>query len=175
MSTSNVIGRVGKFNVSFRDTTLSSHAGMVLVKEFASALAAPQVINNELSVKTRQRGYSESEAVMGLVYNLVAGGDSLSDLEVLRGDPGTKQLLEVEEIIAPTTAGEHLRKFSIGDIRDLQRSNRTLQQQVRPHQQAKTCTIDLDSSIYEQSSAKKQGSRKAYNGEIGYHPLFAFW
>lgn len=147
MSTSNVIGRVGKFNVSFRPTTLSSHAGMVLVKEFADALAVPQVINEELSVKTRQRGYSEAEAVMGLVYNLVAGGDSLSDLEVLRGDPGTKALLGVEEIIAPTTAGEHLWKFSIGDICDLQRSNRQLQHQVRPYQQAKVCTLDLDSSV----------------------------
>ncbi len=175
MSTNNVIGRVGKFNVSFREATLSSHAGLLLVKEFASALAVPQIINSELSVKTRARGYSEAEAVMGLVYNLVAGGDTLSDLEVLRGDPGTKELLGVAEIMAPTTAGEHLRKFSIGDIRDLQRSNRQLQQQVRPHQQSKSVTIDLDSSIYEQSSEKKQGSTTAYNGEVGYHPLFAFW
>jgi hypothetical protein len=175
VSTSNVIGRAGKFNVSFRDVTLSNHAGMVLVKEFADSLAIAPLINDELKVKRRARGYSEAEAVMGLVYNLVAGGESLSDLEVLRGDPGTKELLEVEEIIAPTTAGEHLRKFSIGDIRDLQRSNRQLQQRARPHQQSKSCTIDLDSSIYEQSSEKKQGSRKAYNGETGYHPLFAFW
>lgn len=175
MSTGNVVGRVGNFNVSFRETMLSNHAGMVLIKEFAEALAVPQVINDELSVKTRARAYSESEAVMGLVYNLVAGGGSLSDLEVLRGDPGTKELLGVEEIIAPQSAGEHLRKFSIGDICDLQRSNRVLQQQARSYQQSKSVTIDLDSSIYEQAAAKKQGSRKAYNGEIGYHPLFAFW
>src|SRR5262249_39310249 len=38
-----------------------------------------------------------------------------------------------------------------------------------------TCTLDLDSSIYEQASTHKEGSTKAYNGEIGYHPLFAFW
>ena len=152
VSTSNVIARVGKFNVSFRNTTLSSHAGMLLVTEFADTLAVPQVINNELSVKTRQCGYSEAEAVMSLVYNLVAGGERLSDWEVLRGDPGTKELLGVEAIMAPTTAGEHLRKFSIGDIRDLQRSNRQLQHQVRPHQQSKTCTLELDSSIYEPSS-----------------------
>ena len=119
MSTCTVIGRVGKFNVSFRPTTLSSHAGMVLVKEFADSLGVAQLLNEELSVKSRARGYSEAEAVLGLVYNLVAGGDSLSDLEVLRGDPGTKELLEVEEIMAPTTAGEHLRKFSMGAIRDL--------------------------------------------------------
>jgi DDE family transposase len=175
VSTGNVVGKVGKFNLSFRHTTLSSHAGMVLVKEFADALGVAQIINDELGVKARQRGYTEAEAVMGLVYNVVAGGESLSDLDVLRGDPGTKELLGVEQIIAPTTAGEHLRKFSIGDLRDLQRTNSHLQQQVRPHQEQKTVTMDLDSSVYEQSSEKKQGSNKAYNGEIGYHPLFAFW
>jgi hypothetical protein len=50
-----------------------------------------------------------------------------------------------------------------------------LQARVRPHQRATTCTIDLDSSIYEQASTRKEGSSKAYNGEIGYHPLLAFW
>ena len=60
-------------------------------------------------------------------------------------------------------------------MRDLQRVHLQLQQRVRPHQQATTCTIDLDSSIYEQASPHKAGSTKAYNGEVGYHPLFAFW
>jgi hypothetical protein len=68
-----------------------------------------------------------------------------------------------------------LHKFDIGDIRDLQRVNLRLQQRVRPHQSAATCTIDLDSSIYEQASPHKEGASKAYNGEIGYHPLLAFW
>ena len=50
-----------------------------------------------------------------------------------------------------------------------------LQQRVRAHQQATSCTIDLDSSIYEQCSTTTEGSTKADNGEVGYHPLFAFW
>jgi hypothetical protein len=57
----------------------------------------------------------------------------------------------------------------------LQRVNLRLQQRVRLHQSAATCTIDLDSSIYEQASSHKEGSGKAYNGEIGYPPLLAFW
>jgi hypothetical protein len=36
-------------------------------------------------------------------------------------------------------------------------------------------TMDLDSSIYAQCSKCKEGSHKAYNGEIGYQPLFCFW
>jgi hypothetical protein len=109
------------------------------------------------------------------VYNLVLGGEHLSDLAVLRGDAGTQELLGVESVLAPTTAGEFLRKFDIGDVHDLQRVHLRLQERVRPQQTSATCTIDLDSSIYEQASQSKEGATKAYNGEIGYHPLLAFW
>jgi hypothetical protein len=134
-----------------------------------------KLLDEELHVKTRERGYGESEAIKGLVYNMILGGEHLSDLEVLRGDSGTQELLNAEGILAPTTAGEFLRKFDIGDVHDLQRVHLRLQERVRPHQQSSTCTIDLDSSIYEQVSTHKEGSTKAYNGEVGYHPLLAFW
>ena len=103
------------------------------------------------------------------------GAEHLSDLDVLHGDQGTQELLEAEAILAPTTAGEFLRKFDIGDVQDLQRMHLRLQQRVRPHQRATTCTIALDSSVYKQVSTHEEGATKAYNGEIGYHPLFAFW
>jgi Transposase DDE domain group 1 len=154
---------------------LSSHAGTVLLHDFAQRLGVARLLDEELQVKVRERGYGEGQAISGLIYNLILGGEHLSDLEVLRGDRGTQELVEAETILAPTTAGEFLRKFDIGDVHDLQRVHLQLQQRVRPHQQATTCTIDLDSSIYEQVSTHKEGSTKAYNGEVGYHPLLAFW
>lgn len=175
MSAESIVGKVGKFNICFRDVNLSSHAGMSLLQGFIEQLGVADVLDSELKVKQRERGYRESESVLGLVHNLILGGECLSDLEVLRGDPGTQQLLGAERIIAPTTAGEFLRKFDIGDIHDTRRVNKRLQERVRPKQQASCCTLDMDSSIYEQASKRKQGSSKAYNGEIGYHPLFAFW
>src|SRR5499433_1821096 len=170
-----VVGKVGKFNICFRQEHLTSHAGTVLLHDFAQRLGVEQVLDEELQVKVRERGYKEGQAISGLVYNLVLGGEHLSDLEVLRGDQGTQELLAAEAILAPTTAGEFLRKFDIGDVQDLQRVHLQLQQRVRTHQQTTSCTLDLDSSIYEQCSTTKEGSTKAYNGEIGYHPLLAFW
>ena len=175
MNRQKVVGKVGKFNLCFRSEQLTSHAGTVLLHDFAQRLGMEEVLEEELHVKTRERGYEESEAIKGLVYNVILGGEHLSDLEVLRGDPGTQELRDAEGILAPTTAGEFLRKFDIGDVHDLQRVHLRLQERVRPHQQASTCTIDLDSSIYEQVSTHKEGSTKAYNGEVGYHPLLAFW
>lgn len=175
MSRASIVGKVGKFNVCFEEVHLSSHAGLVLVQAFAEKLGVAQVLDEDVRVKQRARGYPESAAIMSLVHNTVVGGDCLTDLEVLRGDAGTQTLLGVEAVLAPTTAGEFLRKFDIGDIADLRRANKRLQARLRPHQTAGSCTLDLDSSVYEQASKRKQGATKAYNGEIGYHPLFAFW
>src|SRR5262249_55580545 len=135
-----VFGKVGKFNIGFRKEQLTSHAGTVLLQDFARRLGVEEVLNEGLQVKTRERGYGESEAIKGLVYNMILGGEHLSDLEVLRGDPGTQELLDAERILAPTTAGEFLRKFDIGDVHDLQRVHLQLQQRVRTHQQTTSCT-----------------------------------
>jgi hypothetical protein len=190
VSTSNVIGRVANFNICSRSDVLSNRSGLLLLKDFMEQLQLDAVVDSQLHVKERERGYSEGQAIIALICNMISGGECLSDLNVLRGDPGTMQLLGLDSVIAPTTAGEFLRKFQLGDIHDLARINLLLQERVRPlqeaadnHQSSDTqsgcissiCTIDLDSSIYEQASSGKQGSCKAYNGEIGYHPLFAFW
>lgn len=175
VSEQSIVGKVGKFNVCFRDVTLSNHAGLALLDDFAQQLGVAHILDEELHVKQRERGYRESEAVLSLSHNLISGGGCLLDLDVLRGDVGTQQLLGQARLMAPTTAGEFLRKFDIGDIHDLSRAQQRLQARVRPHQAATCCTLDVDSSVYAQASAHKQGSVKAYNGDIGYHPFFVFW
>ncbi len=113
-----MVGKVGNFEIRSRDVYLSSPAGMSLLQGFIEQLGVADVLDSELKGKRRERGYRESESVLGLVHNLILGGECLSVLEGLRGDPGTQQLLEAERIIAPTTAGEFLRKFDIRDIRN---------------------------------------------------------
>ena len=175
MSTHSIVGKAGQFNICFRDVTLSSHAGMVLLHDFTQRLGVATLLDRELQVKQRERGYRESAAVLALSHNLIMGGSCLLDLKVLRGDVGTQQLLGLSQVLAPTTAGEFLRKFELGDIHDLQRVQRQLQARVRPQQSAACCTLDADSSIYAQASTQKEGSAKTYTGQVGYHPLFVFW
>jgi hypothetical protein len=69
-----VVGKVGKFNIGFRQEQLTSHAGTVLLQDFAQRLGVERVLAEELHVKTRERGYSEGQAIRGLVYNLILGG-----------------------------------------------------------------------------------------------------
>jgi hypothetical protein len=171
----NVAGKAYKFNIVFRDVTLTAHAGIVLMRDFIGKLGVSELIDANVTVKARQRGYPESENILSLCWNAILGGDCLLDLNVMRGDPGLPELLGVESVMAPTTAGEFLGKFTLGKIHDLQRAMRQVSEQSRPLQKSDRVTIDLDASLYEQCSKRKQGSRMNYKGQIGYYPIFAFW
>lgn len=170
-----VIGTAFKFKVCFRDDHLTARAGIVLLRDFIARLEVPALLDEQLHLKQRERGYPESENILSLCWNSLLGGHCLLDLDVLRGDPGLPELLGVESLLAPTTAGEFLRAFDLGDLTDLQRVNRLVAARVRPQQKSTRLTIDLDPSLYAQCSSRKQGSRMNYQGEVGYYPLFAFW
>lgn len=169
-----VIGKVYKFNVSFRPVTMTAHAGIVLLRDFIERLGLVDLIDERVVVKKRERGYRESENILSLCWNAIVGGSCLRDLDVLRGDEGIPQLLGVESVMAPTTAGEFLRDFTDRDLKALQSVYRILSERARQYQKKGRVTLDLDASLYEQCSVRKEGSRMNYKGEIGYYPLFIF-
>ena len=76
--------------------------------------------------------------------------------------------------MAPTTAGEFLRDFTIGHQSQLRTVIRKGRERVRKIEKNGRMTLDMDASLYEQCSKKKEGSRMNYKGEVGYNPLFIF-
>jgi hypothetical protein len=56
VNTQKVVGKVGKFNLCFRKEQLTSHAGTVLLHDFAQRLGVERLLEEALSVKTRERG-----------------------------------------------------------------------------------------------------------------------
>jgi Transposase DDE domain group 1 len=174
-----VIGKAGKFNIAFRLAKLTSHAGAALLKDFITRLGVAETYDAEVSVKQRERGYPESQFILAACSSLILGGECVDDLKVLRGDPGTKALLELDEVPSPQAMGEFLKRFWIGDIHDLLRAQRLIQQRVHPliveHLPEPVCTLDFDASIFAQFAKSREGVRKAYNGERGYAPLLVYW
>ncbi len=55
--------------------------------------------------------YHESDHVLTIAYNILAGGDCLEDLELLRQDEGFLDALGAKRIPDPTTAGDFCRRF----------------------------------------------------------------
>jgi hypothetical protein len=76
-------------------------------------------IDRDLHLLKRHLPYHESDHVLNIAYNLLAGGSRLEHLEVRRNDEVFLDALGAERIPDPTTAGDFCRRFSEGDVERL--------------------------------------------------------
>jgi len=156
-------------------TSIVSYGGGVLIDEFIHKLSLPQMIDTTLKVKVRERGYRESEAVLGLVISMITGGVCLDDLVVLREEDAFKEIWRHGEIPHPTTMGDFLRRFDLGHIRQLESVHaQALRKVYDSSQRMPTITLDIDSTLNEIHGSKKQGAKWAYTGIRALHPLLCF-
>ena len=161
-----------KFQPAAQHTT--SFAGLRFVFDLAHKLGVVRELRT-LTVKKRRRGIPIEDFVMGLASNFLVGGDSLTDLQVLREETVTRELCYGLAVPAPTTAGERLRTFSRGHLYQLEGINRRGAQSILHRVGGSgAMTVDLDSSIFEVHGYLKEGARYGYTGELGLPPLLAF-
>ena len=64
MNDTTLLGKVGKFHIAFRPAKLASHAGVVLLKDFATRIGIEQELDAEVHVKKRERGFTESQFIL---------------------------------------------------------------------------------------------------------------
>lgn len=152
---------------------LTSHSGLYLVEQFVKRLGVREELDECIRAKQRERGYDESQSILSLAYSMIAGGDCLDDVDQLRHDETLLQLLGEEQSPHSTTEGDFLRRFTLGHIRQFEKSLGRLEKKVYEKDVLSKVTLDMDSSVFELHS-EKEGADWAYNKKFGYHPLFCF-
>jgi len=163
-----------KFRLVEGDDTLVSFGGGILLDEFIHRLGLPELIDRHVRVKERERGYRESEAVLGLAVSMITGGECLDDLFVLREESGFSSLWSHGEIPHPTTMGDFLRRFNLGHIRQLESVLAECFRRVyRAEPKRCSLTVDIDSTL-DEVFGHQQGVRMAYTGIRALNPLMGF-
>src|SRR3954464_6239358 len=76
-------------------------------------------IDQELHLLKRHMPYHESDHVLNIAYNLLAGGSRLEHIEVRRNDEVYLDALGARRIPDPTTAGDFCRRFCRDDVEQL--------------------------------------------------------
>jgi hypothetical protein len=118
--------------------------------------------------------YHESDHVLNLTYNLLAGGQRLEDIELRRQDEVFLNGLGAERIPDPTTAGDFTRRFSVEDIVSLEECinrARLAVWKVQPEGFLKEAFVDVDGTIAQTYGECKEGMEISYKGIWGYAPL----
>jgi Transposase DDE domain group 1 len=149
-------------------------AGLGACQLLVQRLGLADAIDRELHLLKRHLPYFESDHVLNLAYNFLAGGKTIQDLELLRNNETYLDALGAQRIPDPTTAGDFLRRFSAADIDTLmavinQRRVQVWQQQ--PADFFEHAIIEADGTLVGTTGECKQGMDLAYNGTWGYHPL----
>lgn len=167
--------RLREIKVRTAASQMTSFAGLPILLNLAIRLGLVRDLQG-LTVKKRNRGIPIEDFVLSLASNFLVGGDSLSDLEVLRQEEVTRKLCYDLQVPAPTTAGERLQSFQLGHLKQMQIVNSTFVLSVSERMGGDgVATVDLDSSIIESHGYLREGARYGYTKVRGLHPLLAFW
>jgi len=148
--------------------------GLGVVHTLVQRLGLVNEIDEHLHLLKVHLPYHESDHVLNIAYNILAGGVRLEDIELRRQDESFLDGLGAQRLPDPTTAGDFTRRFSPETILTLQECiNRTRQRvwSKQPEGFLDEAFIDVDGSIAGTLGECKGGIGISYKGIWGYHPL----
>lgn len=148
--------------------------GIGVIHDMVQRLGLIPAINRSVAVFKRYLPYTESDHVLNIAYNLLAGGTCLDHLELRRNDEAYLDALGVRRIPDPTTAGDFCRRFEPITIQELMETFNRIRLRVweqQPQSFFDHAVIDADGTMVETSGECKEGIDINHKGQWGYHPL----
>jgi hypothetical protein len=147
------------------------------IDELVRRLGLPEKINERIRLLKAHLPYWESDHILSIAYNVLCGNTRLEDLENLRTEEAFLDLLGMERIPDPTTAGDFLRRFDeeaivellelINDVREIVWERKAA---ADPHF-FDEAILEIDATLTPTLGACKGGMNLSYNGIWGYAPL----
>src|ERR1035437_5709325 len=137
-------------------------------------LGLTRAINQALPLLKRHLSYFESDHVLSICYNVMAGHTCLEDLELLRQNESYLDMLGARRIPDPTTAGDFLRRFKpehVETLMDIFNQIRKMIWNDLPADLRQKAVIDADGTLAHICGEKKEGMSLSYTGDWSYHPL----
>ncbi|ANG85728.1 IS1380 family transposase [Microbacterium aurantiacum] len=159
----------------FDDPNIVSSAGLVPMLRLAQHAGLARLAQDRLSVPT-DKGANAGAKVMALVAGMLAGADSIDDMNLLRHG-GMGRLFH--RTYAPSTLGSFLREFRFGHVRQLDAvasrvlGNLAVDTPLLQLRDGERVMVDLDDTIIEVHGYQKQGASFGYSGVRGLNALIA--
>ena len=170
-----------RFHVVFDDTKVVPHAGLVIPLRLADRLGFRDTINARVRGRNQAGEPNSGDKALSLVAMLAAGGDFLSDVDVLQAGATLPKL--GYRWFSQSRLGEWLRSLDNTNIEGFADTNTDVTEVawaagLGPDLEAVTGSdpfiVDIDSTFTETYGSHKAGAVvRNYQGLRGYHPLVA--
>jgi Transposase DDE domain group 1 len=172
MRSSHVV--LDQVEITFDDPRAVAHAGLLLPATLAERLGIEQATDQLVDLDDRTGAAHPGRKLLTVVHSLVAGGDCIDDVELLRcGSTGS---VLGHRVMAASTVGTWLRSFTFGHVRQLDKVTSEILGRAWAAGAGPgdgPLVVDVDSTICEVHGYHKQGACYGYTRTLGYHPLLA--
>ena len=158
----------------FDDPNLVSSAGLVPVLGLAQRCGLHRLVADALTL-SGPGAAKPAVKVSCLVAGMVAGADSIDDMDLLRHGAMSRLF---DGVRAPSTLGTFLRRFGFGHVRQLDKVAAGLLANLAAHTPLlgdvhRLCLVDIDDTIRASYGYAKQGAGYGYSGVNGINALIA--
>src|SRR5680860_1748003 len=152
-------------SATFDDPNLVSCGGLVPTMALAQRAGLAELVSSTLTLKATG-GVNAHLKVPALVAGMIAGADSIDDMDVLRHG-GMGRLFG--GIRAPSTLGTFLRTFTFGHVRQLDAVASRFLANLAAHTPLlpdadRVCFVDIDDTVKATHGHAKQGVGYGYSG-----------
>ena len=162
------------FDILFDDAHLISGAGLTLTDQLIRKMRLGPLLDSCVDLGAHPGAPNPGYKLLTIIQSLVAGGECIDDVDILRSG-STKHVLS-HTVAAPSTCGTHLRGYTFGHVRQLDKVSGILLQRAWEAGAGPgnaPITVDVDSTITPVCGYKKEGASYGYTHELGLHPLIA--
>ena len=170
-----------KLSYGVCDNLLTGLAGLPAIAALARILGLPWALQKHVRIKVRQRGCSDAQNLLSLIFALCTGGGHLNTVDALAADEAACEGVGLPGAVPDSRRlGEYLARFSAKALDGLQACVRSVSAQVVPVVAA-ACGKELgyvpvfiDGTGIEVQGKQFEGAAVGYNGERQYwlHSVF---
>ena len=162
------------YEVSGR-TDATAWGGVAAMYQLACTVGLVASLDEKVHVLKIHKPYHESDHIMSIALNALAGGTCLEDLELRRKDQAFMNALGAERIPDPTTAGDFTRRFADeAAVLNLMEAINAVRPGIwseLPAKERRKAVIDTDGTLAPTTGERKEGMGLSYKGVWSYHPL----
>jgi hypothetical protein len=169
-----------KVEIDFTEEQISPSAGSIFLSGIAEKMGLRDELKAAIKIKKRDRGASDAEMLLSLIYSLAQGDGALLDVDRLGHDQTRCQLLGLQKVPNHRRLGEYLGRFDnvacgrLGEVAQSQAS-RVIGTVVEHEIGLKGYVpVFVDGTGVEVTGEYFEGAGKLYDGSIGYwlHAVF---
>jgi len=162
-----------QYEMAERNRAISA-GGIGAIHLMVQKLGLPEVINQKVPLLKLNLPYTESDHVLNIAYNLLAGGTRMEHIDQRRQDEVFLDALGAPRIPGATTARDFCQRFDEADVLALMEAINEVRLKVwsqQPEAFFEEAVLDADGTIAATLGQCKQGMERTYDGQWGFHPL----